>query len=1240
MTRATPELQRWFIAWSLAFSLTGCPRPAPEAPAPIPVVETPLPYADSALLMPQLGHSEVITWAALSPDRTRVVTASWDWTGAIWDAQSGILLHRLDGHGTFVNSAVYSPDGTRILTASNDQTAAVWDAGNGTRIRLFQGHEGKVVAAKFSPDGNHIVTASHDDTAGIWKVATGTLLHRLDAHDDMVSDASWSPDGDQLVTASADRTAAVWSATGALQHRLTGHDGWVWTARFSPNGQWVVTTSQDATAALWDANHGTLVHRLRGHEDSVDRASFSPDSSSLITASSDGTAAVWDVGTGQRRFGLEGHGQRVGSVEFSPDGTHVLTAGTDGAVAIWDAHTGRLLYRQVLHDSVTHAAFGPDGQQVVTGGWDHTATLWDVGASEPHQRFGGHGTAVYSAALTPDQQTLATADDEGTIVLWDLPRSTVRQRIPSGDSPVWTVAFSPDGSRFVAAGTSAGAQVWNTEGGAPVATMSGHEKVAWEAWFSNDGEHVVTASLDRSASIWDAHTGQELQSLPHKAGVRSAAFSPDGTHVATGTDRGTIVLWKADGNSPLKSFEGLESDRVVWSVAFSPDGNYVLSGGGHSAVLWSPEGEILKRFDPPSRRGIVRSALFSPDGQDVLVARRTNATIWGRNGTLKIRFRGHVGRVNAATYSRDGSRVITASGDGTTRIWDAQTGAWLLTLLSFSDGSWAVVDPEGRFDGSDDGEVDGLAWVIGGEGYRLDQLRAHYYDPGLLAKVLGFRSEPQRAVPPLSDVRPPPKVRLDGPTADGQLQIQLEDRGAGVGRVTIRLNGSDASSAVHAACPELTRTLRCQVDLSTQPTWVPGQPNKVQASAADASETVRSRALTVMTQASGPPPVDPPDLWVLAVGTSDYSGTALDLDYAATDAIAMAKALEVAGREGFGRRHTHVRVLTTDDSKNRPSRASVDEALQWLQGADALDTVVVYLSGHGVAYTDAASDDYYYLLPDAASMDDVRQPKLRALRTVSGQDLADALTEVPALKRVVILDTCSAGKADAPLSATKSLSSDAIRAHARARERTGAWFLAGAAADQVSFEASRFGQGILTYTLLEGMLGPALAEDQVSVARLFAHAENKVPEYAKGIGGIQKPYTRRGASDFPLGALPAQRREDVPVGRSRPVVVRSLIVAMQGDRPGPDTARVGPAIDRRLRAEADGEDPPIVVFDTDHLEEAWQVAGGYSESDGSLQFKGQIIQLGTAQSKALNGSGEDAEALATELVRQIMESGF
>ena len=296
-----------------------------------------------------------------------------------------------------------------------------------------------------------------------------------------------------------------------------------------------------------------------------------------------------------------------------------------------------------------------------------------------------------------------------------------------------------------------------------------------------------------------------------------------------------------------------------------------------------------------------------------------------------------------------------------------------------------------------------------------------------------------------------------------------------------------------------------------------------------------------------------------------------------------------------------MRVLATGEGADaRPSASTLREGLAWLRGARPGDTVVVFLAGHGKALSQGNRSEYYYLLPDAASFADLEDPQLRALRAFSSTQLADALTAIPARKQVVILDTCEAGSADVALSEKRELSSDAIRAHVQARDRTGAWFLAGAAADRPSYEASRYGRGVLTYALLEALLGEALEADQVQVGRWFDYAEDKVPTYAQGVGGVQRPFVRRGESGFPLGALPAPVRAQLPVGRAREVVVMPAVTAAGN---APDRARLGAKVAERLRALADATDAPLVYFDTDAFDGAWQVVGTYApDPAGGLRF--------------------------------------
>jgi hypothetical protein len=68
----------------------------------------------------------------------------------------------------------------------------------------------------------------------------------------------------------------------------------------------------------------------------------------------------------------------------------------------------------------------------------------------------------------------------------------------------------------------------------------------------------------------------------------------------------------------------------------------------------------------------------------------------------------------------------------------------LCRLITFSDGTWPVMDEAGRYDSTNSGDIEWLHGVAGNEVIPLKQLKEERYDPGLLAKYMGFNAEPPR----------------------------------------------------------------------------------------------------------------------------------------------------------------------------------------------------------------------------------------------------------------------------------------------------------------------------------------------------------------------------------------------------------------------------------------------------------------------------------------------------------------
>ena len=74
------------------------------------------------------------------------------------------------------------------------------------------------------------------------------------------------------------------------------------------------------------------------------------------------------------------------------------------------------------------------------------------------------------------------------------------------------------------------------------------------------------------------------------------------------------------------------------------------------------------------------SATFSPDGARVVTTDDKNAQVWDSQSHQLLFTLVHGDVVYQAVYCNQGTRLVTAAGDGTVRIWDALSGVLVREL--------------------------------------------------------------------------------------------------------------------------------------------------------------------------------------------------------------------------------------------------------------------------------------------------------------------------------------------------------------------------------------------------------------------------------------------------------------------------------------------------------------------------------------------------------------------------------
>ena len=230
------------------------------------------------------------------------------------------------------------------------------------------------------------------------------------------------------------------------------------------------------------------------------------------------------------------------------------------------------------------------------------------------------------------------------------------------EDKVGPVAFSPDGERILSDAGGKTIKVWDAETGEERMTLEGHQAEVFSAAFSPDGKYIFGGQI-RRGTVWDAITGEQLVSLRADTGYLLAAFSRDGKHLAT---------WEADWSEE-------PHDNTI-RLRETQTGDELMSLAGHEAEVQAVE--------------------FSPDGRR-LASADLDGTInqWSLETGEKLLAWRHEGGVLAMAFSPDGSRLAT-SGTAWNRaieVWDAQTGARVMTLRGHDAEIWSVAfSPDGK----------------------------------------------------------------------------------------------------------------------------------------------------------------------------------------------------------------------------------------------------------------------------------------------------------------------------------------------------------------------------------------------------------------------------------------------------------------------------------------------------------------------------------------------------------------
>ncbi len=478
---------------------------------------------------------------------------------------------------------------------------------------------------------------------------------------------------DPATQAQVDRVLGQAVYTAAESNRFSGHTGGVRCVRFSPDGEFLATCSEDRTVKLWRGD-GTLVTTLEGNLGSVFAIAFSPDAELVATGGADNLVRLWSH-DGWLVERLTGHEGTVYGIAFSPDGQSIATASADRTVKLW-SRDGKLIRTFEHPQGVNAVAFSPDSQTIAAASIDQTIKLWSRNGSLI-KTLTGHKDSIQAVAFSPDGTQIASSSLDDTILLWNREGALIR-KIEAKNDGVTSIAWSPDSQAIAAVGFDKALKLWRRDG-TLLRTLRGHDAVIWSVAFSPDGRSIATSSADRTARLWQLNNGMMIRLEGHTSDVNQVEFSPDGRLLVSASKDRSIKLWSEGGNF-IRSFNG---DRGwKFDAKFSPNGQEIASVGLNGAVQrWRIDGTLLATL-PQSGNDAIQSLAYRPSGTDIATGGQDKQLqVWDAQGKLVRLWSAHDAPIQKVTFSQDGQTIASSSSDGTVKLWQADTGKFLTSLV-------------------------------------------------------------------------------------------------------------------------------------------------------------------------------------------------------------------------------------------------------------------------------------------------------------------------------------------------------------------------------------------------------------------------------------------------------------------------------------------------------------------------------------------------------------------------------
>jgi WD40 repeat protein/uncharacterized caspase-like protein len=1193
------------------------------------------------------------------------------------------------GHTEKITSLAFSKDGKWLLSGSTDNTARLWEVSSAKEVRKFQEEDLDITAVGISPDNATAIVGYTFGLMRLFDIASGDPKDALPGHNSPIHRILFSNDGKYLFSLSEDGKGLL-RETSAPQptHAIEG----ISYFGFLPDNQHLFFIQGKQLSVMNIEIKEVIFSWQLPPEPLMAAAGIDFQDSPAILLFTPSEIILYNSINGKKikAFPYEADWEAINHLSYDPDSKLVTATGYVGLANdqlleedsrinfmqwLLDAEKEKSA-KSFLFQNINIAATSPDAALLVAGSLDKrrgemrlASTLrgYEVSHGRSVSQFGGYGVffqeePALAPRITPDGANLTavtrTASRGLSFKIFNFEKRQIQSiGISEKDdrpipSPELDMLFFRQSELLLNIHT--GDTLWYKKGNLGISA----------ATFNPQTNFLICGSWDGSLQIIDPEKGQVWKERAFSGGVKGVITSRDGNRWIAWNNKREVKSWDLQ-NQLMGSHKMASEKEELKQVSFLGSEIVILSYTEKSGKLenislsiW-PGDLSSPRATWPIPALNVTDALLSPDGKKLVLKKvrkdetQLSEIAYSSWNTLS-------GEKEQAFILNNQEQVFGLSFNGK-YLFSTSSSKDGIVLRTIEKGTrealmhfvgeqgWAVYNQSGQFDSSEDAMFL-MHFTVGLEVVELEQLKERLYIPGLLPIKLGLSEGEIREQEQLNQTAIPIYPELDASITGNTLKIKLIPKEGGIGRVSIFF---DESMIIRDANPQRKRDISIPLENLAE-YFDPGSSNRIGIRAYNKSGWLKSRKYEIpypsnLAQGRGGSPEENAiaeeqtinkevQLFALVVGTADYAGEDIDLTLAGKDAVELARVLEKVAGDYFKPENVHVRLFSTEEGTERPSKEKIEAAIKEFKeqkGASPQDIILVYLSGHGLNFGLGENTSFYYLTPTFSSFKNNDEEYLKTY-AISTDDLISWINQTTIRKKVLILDACFSGKMIDDLIGKKDISPDHRRSLEVTRDQSGMFILASSSPDQQSFEYAPFGMGLLTYSLLSGIDNPAVRDGAfIKINSLFQHSQGQVKELAQRINKKQEPVIL-GSSEFVIGKVDAPL--DIKVYR-KPIFTPSFFVNEANFQ---DDLGINSRTNYYMRQLKNfGLKAPLLYHPDPDTPESVRIGGPYTVENGNISVKARIYRGGEMIHEfesPINGKTDELDKLVGIMVKKAVQA--